>query len=189
MYIYLLSIALILKRSLALHPYRSIKSLLFSLCRKRAIAHFLRCGVLMVCLTLSLWSVKMPVAQSASVWIAEASIEEAQPQAEPSEGDRLLPRGSADISSETLNRFVTAYRQVLNLVEERADELRRAETETKSLRIQRDLENEAIAAIEDAGLTWQQYVQLLSLANNDAELSERIVTQLQEFTPPDEEKP
>lgn len=120
--------------------------------------------------------------QAAPLFIADSLPQaETQPLPETTEGDRALPRGSADISSETLSRFVTAYRQVLTLVEERADELRRAETESKSLRIQRDLENEAIATIEETGLTWQEYVQLLSLANSDVELSERIVIQLQEL--------
>lgn len=184
MYIYLFNIDFILKRSQALDPRRFIKSLLFLW--KRAIARRVCCTLLLGCLMLSLWSASPSLAKSAPLFIAEATSSaetqpEALPQADSGEGDRPSPRGSADISSETLNRFVTAYRQVLNLVEERADELRRAETETASLRIQRDLENEAIATIEDAGLTWQEYVQLLSLANSDADLSERIVTQLQEL--------
>lgn len=85
-----------------------------------------------------------------------------------------------DISSEKVKQFAEAYIQVLGLVDQRAEELRRAETELESIEIQRELEAEAIAHIEEAGLTWQEYVQLLSLANTDPELSERIASQIQE---------
>ncbi len=191
MYIYLFHLGSILKRSHTLHPCQFTKSLLFLLEEgsrkvKKAIALPLYNVVLLGCLTVFLWSTVPPLAESASLLIADsASSQEFQPEAtsqpQSAEDRRLSPRGSADISSETLNRFVTAYRQVLNLVEKRADELHRAETESTLLRMQRDLENEAIAIIENTGLTWQEYLQLLSLANSDAELSERIVTQLQEL--------
>lgn len=201
MYIYLFHLDLILRRSHPFHPCKSIKSLfLLFLPRRRetiqatpraADAHPLCSIAVTLCLTLSLWlavpSLTTAVTIAAPLFIADSPPQEqSQSLTEPIEGDRALPRGSADISSETLNRFVTAYRQVLTLVEERADELRRAETESKSLRIQRDLENEAIATIEKTGLTWQEYVQLLSLANSDVELSERIVIQLQELAPSNE---
>lgn len=187
MYIYLFYTDLILKRSLTVHRHLLIKSPRFRQWNGQAIARrasskclaVVGLALLVSFLTASIW---MTLPMGPSVAASESSpSSEATSSSEIPKGDRSLPRSSADISSETLNRFVLAYREILALVDERADDLRRAETETESLRIQRELESEAIAKIEEAGLTWQEYVQLLSLANSDPELSERIVTQLKEL--------
>ncbi len=85
-----------------------------------------------------------------------------------------------DIPSEKVNQFVNAYLQVVALIERREGELQGAETESESRRIEQEIEKEAIATIETAGLTRQEYIQLLGLANNDPEFGERIAIQLQE---------
>jgi hypothetical protein len=85
-----------------------------------------------------------------------------------------------DISLEKVNQFVSAYLQVVALIERREGELQGAETESESHRIERDIETEAVATIAKAGLTRQEYIQLLGLANSDPEFGERIATQLQE---------
>lgn len=88
---------------------------------------------------------------------------------------------SADtISSEKLNQFVQACLQVVALIERREGELQAAETDSESVRIQQDIEGEAIAIIEKNGLTRQEYLQLLSLANVDTDFGERVATLLQE---------
>ncbi len=89
--------------------------------------------------------------------------------------------GAEDISSEKVSQFVHAYLKVLALVEQREGDLQAAETQLESLRVQQEIETEAFATIESAGLTWQEYLQLLGLANTDPEFGERIVTQLQEI--------
>ena len=85
-----------------------------------------------------------------------------------------------DISSEKVSQFVQAYVQVVKLVEQRESELQSAETESESLQMQQEIESEAFEAIASTGLTWQEYLQLLGLANTDPEFGERIATQLQE---------
>lgn len=87
-----------------------------------------------------------------------------------------------DIPSEKVNQFVQAFLQVLDVIERREGELQGAETEAESLRIQRDIETEALAIIEAAGLTKSEYLQLLGLANTDSEFGERVAMQLQEVT-------
>lgn len=87
---------------------------------------------------------------------------------------------SSNIPSEKVSQFVTACLKVVALIERREGELQGAETESESLRIQQDIEAEAIAIIEAAGLTRQEYLQLLGLANVDPEFGERIATLLQE---------
>lgn len=84
------------------------------------------------------------------------------------------------IPSEKLNQFVQACLQVVALIERREGELQAAETDSESARIQQDIEGEAIAIIEKNGLTRQEYLQLLSLANVDPEFGERVATLLQE---------
>lgn len=83
------------------------------------------------------------------------------------------------ISSEKISQFVQAYLQVVALIDQREGELQGAETESESLRIKQEIETNAISLIETAGLTFQEYLQLLTLANVDPEFSDRIVAQLQ----------
>jgi hypothetical protein len=84
------------------------------------------------------------------------------------------------ISSEKISQFVQAYLQVVALINQREGELQGAETESDSFRIKQEIETEAKTLIEAAGLNFQEYIQLLTLANIDTEFSERIAAQLQE---------
>lgn len=91
-----------------------------------------------------------------------------------------VKRSAGDISSEKLSQFVQAYLQVLNLIEQREGILQEAETQSEAQQLEREVEAEALAIIEASGLTWQEYLQLLGLANIDPEFGERIAAQLQE---------
>jgi len=88
----------------------------------------------------------------------------------------------SSIPSEKVSEFVHACLQVVALIERREGELQGAETETESLRVEQEIEAEALAIIEKGGLTRQEYLQLLGLANTDPEFGERIAVQLQEAT-------
>lgn len=87
---------------------------------------------------------------------------------------------ASDIPTETVSQFVQAYLKVVDLVEQREIDLQRAETEAVSLQIQREIQAEAFGLIEAAGLTRQQYWQLLSLANIDPNFRERVLAQVEE---------
>jgi hypothetical protein len=84
------------------------------------------------------------------------------------------------ISSEKINQFVRAYLQVVGLIEQRESDLQSTETESEFLQMQREVQAQALELIEAEGLTLQEYLQLLSLANIDPEFSERVAAQLQE---------
>jgi Domain of unknown function (DUF4168) len=84
------------------------------------------------------------------------------------------------ISSEKISQFVHAYWQVLALLGRREAQLHAAETAAESQRLEREIAAEAIAIIENSGLTQSEYLQLLALANTDSEFGERVATQLQE---------
>jgi len=109
--------------------------------------------------------------------LAHPSAIQAQPVSDPPISSNIDVN---TIPSEKLNQFVQACLQVVALIERREGELQAAETDSESARIQQDIEGEAIAIIEKNGLTRQEYLQLLSLANVDSEFGERVATLLQE---------
>jgi Domain of unknown function (DUF4168) len=109
-------------------------------------------------------------------WAADAPMESAEKIEQPA-------RSGLDtnaISSEKISQFVQAYLQVVALINQREGELQGAETESDSFRIKQEIETDAKTLIETAGLNFQEYIQLLTLANIDTEFSERIAAQLQE---------
>jgi hypothetical protein len=97
---------------------------------------------------------------------------------------QLMPNHSgldaSAISTEKINQFIRAYLQVVELIEQRESDLQSAETEPESLQIQQAIRAEAVERIQEEGITLQEYLQLLSLANIDPEFGERVTAQLQE---------
>lgn len=87
-----------------------------------------------------------------------------------------------NIPSTKVSQFVHAYLQVVALIDRREGELQGAESESESGQIEKEIEAEALAMIEQAGLTRQEYLQLLGLANTDPEFGERVALQVQEAT-------
>jgi hypothetical protein len=85
-----------------------------------------------------------------------------------------------DIASEKVSQFVQAYLQVLSLVEQKEPIVQAAETRLEASQLEREIEAEAWVLVEKTGLTRQEYLQLLGLANSDTEFGERIAAQLQE---------
>jgi hypothetical protein len=106
------------------------------------------------------------------------------PVESPVEVEVMPGRGldADDISAEKISQFVQAYLQVLALIEGRETELQGAEIELESQEIQREIEAQAVGLIQAAGLTLQEYLQLLSFTNIDPEFGERVAAQLQEAT-------
>ncbi len=107
--------------------------------------------------------------------IAEISVQKTLPETT----QRLL-LDATTIPAEKVNKFVQAYLQVWQLISRRESELQAAETELESLRIAQEIETEAFSIIGQTGLTNQEYLQLLGLANIDPEFGERVATGLQE---------
>lgn len=134
-----------------------------------------------VCLVLVVLLVEL-----SGTWLVPAAwAADAAPDASELLIEAMPPRSALDssnIPSEKVSQFVHACLQVVALIERREGELQGAETESESLRIEQEIESEALAIIEQAGLTRQEYLQLLGLANIDPEFGERIAIQLQEAT-------
>lgn len=119
------------------------------------------------------------------VWLLPCSAgfaEEVAPPAITEPAPSLLRQSldTDDISTEKINQFVQVYLQVLDLIEQRQTDLQTAELESEFQQIQREIEAEALALIQQSGLTLQEYLQLLSLTNLDPEFGERVAAQLQE---------
>jgi hypothetical protein len=118
------------------------------------------------------------ISYAASEVSPEVASDSPETVAEPPTGRFTVD--ASDISAEKVSLFVQSYLQVLDLIEQREGELQAAETDTESRQIQQDMEAEAINLIENTGLNLQEYLQLLGLANSDAEFGERVASQLQE---------
>lgn len=134
----------------------------------------LLCSFLILCLSCGLLFTVPAIAQPVS----------SDPQAELLLDEAPSPRHSGfdsnSIPSEKVSQFVHACLKVVTLIERREGELQAAETESESSRIEQEIEAEALAIIEQSGLTRQEYLQLLGLANTDPEFGERVAIQLQE---------
>lgn len=102
------------------------------------------------------------------------------PPAPPSSTSLSPELNANDIPSEKVSQFVNAYLQVVNLIDRRESELQRTETESESLQLQQQIQAEAFQLIQSAGLSQQEYWQLLGLANSDPDFRERILAQLEE---------
>jgi hypothetical protein len=137
----------------------------------------LKAACLLVCVSVILSAVNVSIAAADPVPEPQRSIAPAS--------SRIIGTNaiSTEISTEKVSQFVQAYLKVLALIEQREGELQGAETESEFQRVQQEIEAEAFAAIEAAGLTEPEYLQLLGLANSDPEFGERIASQLQEAAP------
>ncbi|MDX2097353.1 MAG: DUF4168 domain-containing protein [Leptolyngbyaceae cyanobacterium bins.59] len=109
-----------------------------------------------------------------------ASIDPSTVELSPEPVPLRIPLDASSISSEKISQFIQAYSQVVALIERREGELQAAESQSESRRIERDIETEAFDILETHGLTRQEYLQLLGLANTDPEFGERVAAQLQE---------
>lgn len=111
---------------------------------------------------------------------AIAWADEAPEASSPPPAAATTELNATDIPSEKVDQFASAYLSVVALIDERAEELQRAQTETESLQLQRAIETEAFDLIQAAGLSQQDYFQLLGLANTDPEFRDRVLAQLEE---------
>ncbi len=118
-------------------------------------------------------------------WIAPSwaqALPVSPPPAAESPAVKRRDLDSNNIPSEKVNQFVQACLQVITLIERREGDLQATVTEAEAARIEQEIEAEALAVIERNGLTRQEYLQLLGLANTDPEFGERVAVQLQELS-------
>ncbi|WP_416668022.1 DUF4168 domain-containing protein [Egbenema bharatensis] len=123
------------------------------------------------------------------LWVCVPQLSEAEElpnvdRSSSSEVQSVVPNHSGldanAISTEKISQFIQAYLSVVGLIEQRESDLQSAETESESMQMQQAIRTEAVELIQDKGLTLQEYLQLLNLANVDPEFGERVTAQLQE---------
>ncbi|MFH7241466.1 MAG: DUF4168 domain-containing protein [Spirulina sp.] len=153
------------------HPYPRIRGSLGTLA---AITRWI--GTWVVAMVLSLWVAVGPgwamgeTSPSSLITNPETSVP-TPPKAQPD---------ASAVPSETVSCFVSAYLEVVKLIEAREQGLQSAETETESRQMQEEIQAEAVHLIQSHDLTLQAYWELLGLANSDPEFRERVLAQMEE---------
>ena len=87
---------------------------------------------------------------------------------------------SADVAAEKLDQFAQAYLQVLQLLSERESEIPAAQTNAEAIKVEKSIEADAIAIIQDSGLSLSEYMQILGLASQDKAFQDQLLGRIDE---------
>lgn len=79
-----------------------------------------------------------------------------------------------EISDDTLNQFATALEQVRDIGQAYSEQVANAEGAEEAQELQREAQEKMITAVEDTGLSVQEYNSIAQLMSQDQELMERI---------------
>lgn len=82
------------------------------------------------------------------------------------------------IADEKVARFSQAYLQVLQLLSDRAPDLAAAKSADEAAIVQQAIEAEAVALIQESGLTLPEYMQILEVASQDATFRDQVLGRL-----------
>lgn len=87
---------------------------------------------------------------------------------------------NTDIAADKVDNFAKAYLQILKLLSDRESELPAAETNAEAMKIQQSIEADAIKIITDSGLSMPEYMQILTLASQDATFRSKVLGRMDE---------
>jgi Domain of unknown function (DUF4168) len=87
--------------------------------------------------------------------------------------DRALQR--EDVPDQVVSQVGKAVAQIMKLRQSYVDVVATAETEEERQNLAGEIEDAAVRAISDQGLTVDQYNQVISATQADAELEERVM--------------
>jgi hypothetical protein len=82
---------------------------------------------------------------------------------------------SADVSDQTVSQVGKAVVQILKLRQTMESTMATADTEEERQSIANEVESAAVGAIGDQGLTVTEYNEVISAAQSDSELEERVL--------------
>lgn len=108
---------------------------------------------------------------SAPVALAQG---QTQPQTPPAQS-----RPNADISDQKLDAAAAAIQQVANIKEDYQKRIAEASPEEKE-RIVSEAEGALTKAVTDQGITVEEYSSILSVAQNDPQVREKILSRLRQ---------
>ncbi len=82
-----------------------------------------------------------------------------------------------DLSDEDIDTFVEAFVSVQEVREDFADRLQEAEDETEAQEMQQEAQDEMVSAVEDAGMSVEEYNEVAMALQNDPELMQEVQEQ------------
>ena len=80
----------------------------------------------------------------------------------------------ADFSDEELQQFVSLQDSIGEIREEYVSQIEAAESEDKARQLQQEAQSEMVSAIEDAGMSVQEYNAIAVAYNSNPDIQERV---------------
>lgn len=87
--------------------------------------------------------------------------------------------GAASVDDAQLEQFATALTDVRDLGNEYSEQIASAESQEEAQELQQEAQVEMVAAVEDTGMTVQEYNQIAEQMSQNPELMERVQAMLQ----------
>jgi len=87
--------------------------------------------------------------------------------------------GGAEVDDQTLERFVQAYGEVQEIRRDLTSKLSNAQDQEQAQQLQQEAQTEMVGAVQDAGLSPDEYNRIASQMANDQELRQRVIDQLE----------
>ena len=94
--------------------------------------------------------------------------------APPQGGAPMQQAPSVDLSERDIDTFVNAFVAVQEVREDFANRLQQAEDETEAQAMQQEAQDEMVAAVEDAGMSVEEYNEVAMALQNDPELMQEV---------------
>lgn len=96
------------------------------------------------------------------------------PQGGAQGGAPMQEAPEVDLSEEDIDTFVTAFVAVQEVREDFADRLQNAEDETEAQSMQQEAQDEMVSAVEDSGMSVEEYNEVAMALQNDPELMQEV---------------
>lgn len=87
--------------------------------------------------------------------------------------------GGAEVDDQTLERFVQAYGEVQEIRRDLTSKLSNAQDQEKAQQLQQEAQTEMVGAVQDAGLSPDEYNRIASQMANDQELRQQVIDHLE----------
>lgn len=100
-------------------------------------------------------------------------------QGQPAQPPAAAAPAEANISDAQLEKFVTAFGEVRDLEQAFTRELEKVDNQEEAQALQQGTQQKMMGAVEDAGLSVEEYNQIVSAMRQDPELREEITSQVQ----------
>ncbi|OOG23505.1 hypothetical protein B1C78_11275 [Thioalkalivibrio denitrificans] len=133
---------------------------------------------------------KLPLALAMAALLGLSGAAIAQQQGQPPTGQEGAPpagqpgmdqqQPGAQIDPDTLDRFVDAFVEVQHIREDFAERLQGVESEADAQAMQQEAQEEMISAVEDNGLSVEEYNQVAMALQQDPAMMQQVQQMAQE---------